>query len=532
MNIARAIQKAFAYPGLAVGGFLSGVRAGLSTQWEGGESSRFRQRAPRALESQDRGLNYGVREDMLSESRSLAQTMPITRLINRKYANHVVSSCRMKWHTGDPAVDKQYNDAWQTWMRVADKGGRHHYRKLTKLAVEGVLRDAGVLGQYDRREGFTQIGIIEYDRISSNGIFNADVPGLIGGFGIDANGRETFARVWERTLYGYFINPQEIPRAQYCHVFDTDRYDACKGVTAYHTVLQATRDYKETANAEKLAAKRNSKLALIVKTMFGGAAAPAVSLFGGDETAGSGSNPAQTSVNTQTVNDVADAYMFPTEDMKAHVSDRPSDGWRWLMEQNIREIAAGLDLPFGVVWHMVGLGGPAARFEIAQANRVFMAFLNDIIEPMWHRPIVGAWVTMEIEQGRLPFTPFWFNFKCPRPKSITIDAGRDSKSGIAENAAGLSSATNWFADEDQDFEEETDRITYEAWYRRNAIQSNPKYVQAGVTLSEVRMLGATSTTRADVQETAEDQDATTQENGNGKSNPKKGKGSDDDDGNK
>ena len=417
----------------------------------------------------------------------MAQTFPIFRSIIRKYANHVVSSCRMKWNTGDPAIDKVYHDAWQSWMPIADRGGRWHYRQMTKMAVKSVIRDGGILGQLDDRVGLLQVYPIEYDRVSSNGIYNADIPGLIGGFGIDANGRETFARVWERTIFGLFTNPQEIPRSQYVHVFDSDRYDACKGVTAFHTVLQPSRDYKETSQAEKLAAKRNSKIALLVKSLSGGAL-PSINLFGGDNTTTVGDGNA--TVNTQTVNDVADAYMYPNEAMQAHTSDRPSNGWQWLMELNIREIAAGLDLPFGVVWHMAGLGGPAARFEIAQANRVFMSFLNDVVDPMWHRPIVGRWLAIEIAEGRLPFTPLWFKFKTPRPKSITIDLGRDSKAGIAENAAGLQTATSWYADEDEDFEDATDQLAYEAWYRRNAIQSNAKYVAAGVTVEEIRMLGA------------------------------------------
>lgn len=485
MSLARAIAKTFAYPGLAVGGFIHGIKAGLSSNWEGGESTRFRQRGPRALESQDRGLNFGIREDMLSESRALTQTFSIARKILRQYERHTVSSCRMKWNTGDPMVDKIYQDAWLAWMPMADRGARHHYRQMTKLAVASILRDGGAVAQLDGRDQFLQLYEIEYDRISSHGIYNADIPGFIGGFGLDGNGREIFAKVWERTIYGQFTNPQKIPRIQYVHAFDTDRYDAVKGVTSFHTILQCARDYKETANSEKLAAKRNSKLALLVKTLFGGAAAPAVNLFGGDDTA-SPTGDANTAINTQSVNDVTDAYMFPGEEMKAHVSDRPSDGWRWLMEQNIREIAAGLDLPFGVVWHMSGLGGPAARFEIAQANRVFMSFLADILDPMWHRPIVGRWLSIEMDAGRLPFTPFWYRFCTPRPKSITIDLGRDTKAAIAENAAGLGTATDWYADEDEDFEDQTYRLAYEAAVRHRAAK---QYEADGVTVDEIRVLG-------------------------------------------
>jgi hypothetical protein len=38
----------------------------------------------------------------------------------------------------------------------------------------------------------------------------------------------------------------------------------------YHSVLNAIRDLKETGEAERLSAKRNSKLALLVKTVMGG----------------------------------------------------------------------------------------------------------------------------------------------------------------------------------------------------------------------------------------------------------------------
>ena len=463
MNTRHLLNLIPAAIGYGVGSFKRGIEAGLSGTWEGSERTRQRRRPARALESQDRGLNYGLREDMLSEARAQAQTFPIARSINRKYANHVVGSCRMKWRTGDPAMDKTYADAWQTWMNIADLGGRHHFRKMSKIAVESILRDGQIFAQQDRRNGFLQISPIESDRVSSNGFFNVDKDGLVGGIGLDANGRATFIRVWERTLYGQFQNSVDIPRAEYVHAFDTDRFDAVTGVTHYHTILNAVRDLKETMEAEGLSAKRNSKLALLVKTISGGASAPAVNLYEDDAAP---SDTAGSNVNVQRVNDVADAYMFPNEEMKSHTSERPSEGWRWLMEWLVREIALGLDLPFGVVWNMASLGGPGVRFDLGQANRVFRAFLEDVLEPMWFRPIVGSWITMEINQGRLPFHPKWFAYCTPRPASITIDLGRDSKAGIAENAAGLATATDWFAENDEDFEDQTDRLGYEASVRK------------------------------------------------------------------
>lgn len=465
--------------GFGIGSIGRGIQAGLTGNWEGSERNRQRQRPRRATESQDTGLNFGVREDMLSEARTQAQTFPLGRSINRKYANHVVGSCRMKWHTGDPSIDKIYADAWQDWMRIADLGGRHHFRKMTKIAVESIIRDGQIVGHKDKRGGFLQIAGIESDRISSSGIFNNDQPGLIGGFGIDGNGRAKFARVWERTIYGYFQNPTEIPASEYVHAFDSDRFDAVTGVTHYHTVLNAVRDLKETLVSERLSAKRNSRLALLVKTMMGGAGTPGVDLFSNTDASPSGSDG---KVNVEQVSDIATAYMFPNEQIQAHTSDRPSEGWRWLMEWLVREISIGLDLPFGVVWHMAGLGGPAVRFEIGQANRVFTAFLEDVLEPMWFRPIVGSWLALELNEGRLPFHPRWYVFKTPRPASITIDLGRDSRSGIEENKAGLLTASSWYAETDEDFEENTERLGQEAAFRQDVA------TRYKVPLEEIRML--------------------------------------------
>jgi len=237
-SIARTLAK-LTYPlGAALGGF----RAGVDQRWEGGESSRHRNRPPRALESVDWGLNYGVREGLLSEARNLEQTFAVCRRINRQYAKHTIGSCRIKWNTGVASIDTAYSNWWNTWMLICDLQGRHTFRKLTKIATCRTLVDGRVFGQKDLRGGFMQIAPIEGDRVSSDGIFNADRQGLVSGLILDGNGRATAAKVWERTLYGQFQNPQTIPMSQLVHVFDSYRFDSVSGVTHYHAVLNTVRD--------------------------------------------------------------------------------------------------------------------------------------------------------------------------------------------------------------------------------------------------------------------------------------------------
>jgi capsid protein len=495
MNL-KTITRAAASLGAPIGGFFHGFKAGLDGRWEGAENSRYRNRPGRALESVDWGLNYGVREGLLSEARNLEQTYAVCRRINRQYAKHTIGSCRIKWNTGNPEIDKAYSDWWVNWMKMCDLQGRHNFRKLTKIAVSRVLVDGRIFGQLDRRAGFLQIQAVEGDRVSSDGIFNADRPGLVSGLGLDGNGRAQYAKIWERTLYGTFQNPQEIPMAQLVHVFDSDRIDSVSGVTHYHTVLNKVRDLKETMRAEQLAAKRNSKIALLMKTIFGGA--PTVNLFADDSKTGPDGKP-----DVQPVGDVADLYMLPGEDAKSFVSDRPSQGFLSLMQMMIREIALGLDLPYGVVWDMTGLGSPAVRFEINQASRTFNDFLVDVIEPMWIRPIVGAALPLEIASGRLPFNANWYRFAVPKPKSITIDFGRDSKARISENIAGLGTAADWYGEEDENFEEQTDQLVYEARYRECARQGIPFDPKLEVPLEQIRLITPNGAAAAEAEANAE-----------------------------
>jgi len=309
---------------------------------------------------------------------------------------------------------------------------------------------------------------------------------MVSGIKIDANGRAVFARVWNRTQYGQFEKPQEIPFNQLLHVFDSDRIDSVSGVTAYASVLNTVRDYKETGEAERLAAKRNSKLALLIKSVMGGASSPAVDLFGDGD--GSSGRATDGKVNVNPVGDVADAYMFPQEDMKAHDNPRPSGGWLQFMELLIREIAAALDLPFGVVWHMSGLGGPAVRVEMADANRTFVSFLEDVIEPMWIRPTVGSWLAAEIKAGRLPASTYWYRFTVPKPAALSIDLGRDSKAGIEENKAGLLTASAWAEEVDESFEEVTDQMIYEARYRECKRRGIAFDAKLEVPLDQIRQM--------------------------------------------
>lgn len=466
-----------------------GFTAAATGQWEGFEKNRFRDRPPTILRSQDDSLDYGTREAMMSESRSLTQTFALCSHLMRIYGTYCVGSCLMKWNTGDPAIDRIYRKAWREWLPMADANGVHTFKKLSRIVTTSDVRDGDIFGQKVLDYGFGQVRLIEADRVSTNGtIFNVDeliagpdgriIKKVVGGITL-INGRRASARVWDRTKYGAFTNKREIPWREMFHVFNSDRSDAVRGVTKFASILNPARDYKETKKAETLASKLNSKLTMFIKSISGGAGAAAgVDLYANAVATQAG----EQKINVQEVNDAAIAYGYPEEGITSHSSERPSEGWRWLMEDLVREMSLGMDLPFSVVYHMVGLGGPGTRFEINRAARTFKCYIEDVLEPKWLIPVAGWKMAEWIDNGEVPFHPNWTSFTPQRPVYITIDLGRDSKAGIEENKACLLTATSLFEEMDQDFEEQTEIAFQEEAFR---MQMAKKY---DVPIDRVRVL--------------------------------------------
>lgn len=441
-----------------------GITAAVTGQWEGGQQSRYRDRPSQRLVAQDTDLDFGNREKLMSEARSLSQTFPIVRRILRTYSTYCVGNLRAQWQTGDPKIDRQYEAAWLASMDILDAKGQHHFSKLAKISLIRMLCDGDVFAHKLDTRGIGQVSIIEGDRVTSAtaGSIGMDTAEMVGGVRIDGNGRPQAYRVCKRSAHGTFSNPVEVATANMLHLWDTDRADSYRGVTAFATVLNALRDLKEILHAETIGVKANSKLALIIKSLSGGIGTSGgeVELFTNTSTTQS----ASTQVNAQEISDGVMQYMFPGEDIRAHQSDRPSAAWQGFVEWLVGLIAIGLDLPKSVVWSMSGLGGAAARFEIQAAARTFSS-TQDILERKLLVP-VAAWTTAKhITSGRLPFHPNWHNFTFQRPPFVSVDLGRDSKAGIEENKSGLLTATEWFAESGQDFYEQTEQMAREAQFR-------------------------------------------------------------------
>ncbi len=423
--------------GHALGRLRRGYKVGaILGDWEGSEVSRFRNR-PRSIRiGEDATLDFGRREDLISEARSLCQTTGICNRIIRQYANYVVGQCQADWATSNPAWNELAGTEFHNWSMNCDLKSTITLAQKARLHVMGTIRDGDSFAVKVDFQGEPRIQDIEADRVGNyrGGIVNFDEDRTVGGINIDAYGRPMSAIIWERTRFGMFENPIVKPMSDVLHLFDSTRFDAYRGVTHFAPALNHIRDLKETVAAQKAKQKLTSKLALLVRNALGGPQTGNIDVMSDDVDKTTGA-----SIRTESFGEGgAIKYQFHGDEMSAFLANDPSDGWFRLTEHLLREIAIGLDLPFEFVWNMAALAGPGTRMMSKQAQRTFRT-KQDMLENRFLNPVTAWWVNFEMQPGgKLPFNPEWPMFKFQRPAHLSIDVGRDTQSHLSELGAGVS----------------------------------------------------------------------------------------------
>lgn len=399
------------------------------------ESSYARRRPGAQLQSSDADANYGTRESMMSDARDLCRIFGVTKRILRQYANYTVGTCEVDFNTGNDSWDEAAEQYWRDISNVIDARGRLHLRGMAKLAIRSMVRDGDVAFIKAKLGDIPQLIPVEADRIRTNLSLNCDSDDtVIGGVTVDGIGRPQSYRVWDRSLTMRFKNPKQIAAGQVLHMLDPDRFDGVRGITHFAgAALNHMRDIKEIVEAEKRGVKVGSKLAMLIKKLAGGPMPAGINLFGqkGDQTGNR---------YTEEIPDGVIKYLLPGEDVQAFQSNRPSAAWTGFMEWLIREIAVALDLPYGWVWTMSGLTGPAVRLESKQAENTFNHII-ELLEFQFLNPLCAWVITDAMENKRMDWNPFWYQFSFQRPSHPSIDIGRESKADLEEHARGWTSGS-------------------------------------------------------------------------------------------
>jgi lambda family phage portal protein len=408
-----------------------------------------------ALDSTRRGISRNIsgaedtagtaeRYKLIRAARDLADNFPPVRSLLLKFATYVAGRLTYQARTGDKDIDEQVERYWRNWCKSCDFLRRHDFVTLLQLAVMAILRDGDCGFIIVRDKGELKLQSVEADRIGSpyNRLIDSDT--YIGGIMLDEYGRPDKFQIFVRTISNQYIEPTDIPAAEFIHLFDATRLDEYRGRSAFATALNAARDLQEALKAEIQAIKYASYQTGVIVTENGSADAA-------DYFATSNQNDLGQTEKLSNIDPGAINYLSPGEKMEMFKSDRPGGAFGEFVRLVQSHICMSVGLPYGFAFD-ADKSGPMARMEAAMAERTFARWRR-LLESQFLDRIKNIILLDAQSRGLLPESEYLLDGRWCWPAKVSIDYGREANADIALWKAGLKTAGQIYSDMGEDYEE-------------------------------------------------------------------------------
>lgn len=454
-NPTAGVQRAFAREKLKAFGYDAAnpgtARGGSGGRNKNASSETWRMQRDRVL--------------LMWDARDVVRNFALLRGIVARIVQYVADTVQYVSQTGDEEVDTLYQDYFHAWCERADITGRHRLGDLVWMLVWAIIVDGDhgwhLLTVDENGKQVPKIQPIEADRIGDpNNPISPANDNNIGGIFVDDVGRPVSYKIFKRNhRTAQYSFDREIPAEQFIHIFDPQRVDQYRGVTALATAIAPARDLYEVYGFEKTAAKWQAGFSGFVRTPDPTRGDGGVSAWNGTATTGKG--------GTMGLMEVAPGKiqrLTAGEDITfAPGTNRPSGAFMALVQVMVREISSGLNMPYGFLYDMTAFSGHTGRIEIAQAMRGIRR-LQKLISERALNPVRDAVIGNGIAHGELPPHPAWRNGRWGFGRSLTGDYGHDTQANLAMLSAGLVTATDLISETGQSFEEIVRRSASEVSY--------------------------------------------------------------------
>lgn len=424
--------------------------------YEAAINTRLRSSATRLQGPED----YSVmpeRLQLIRQVRDLECNFGLWQSIIDKLALYAFGRIRYRPHTGEKSADDAYGEFLAEEFNNIDLSGRHSLTEMVVLSFKSMLRDGddGLKWQKNS-EGTLKLVGIEGDRIGGTFMQSA-AENYFQGITVDlATGAPLTYMVFKRTKANSYIDPVEIPARDFIHVFDPRRFDQYRGITPFAPIINEARDWKEAMEACRIGTKFENMHAAVGYTESGLPINDPASFITNGET-----NSQGVALNEQELKAGLIQWAPSNSRIDFMKSDRPSGTFQTYMESLIRLQGMALNLPFGFLYNLSGLGGPSARMDSQQAHRVIQNHQCNMVSRALNR-IKDTKLMEGFARGKIKFTPTWRKGNWDFPPAISIDVGRDSKAAIEEMTHGMLSKDAWFAETGESAEEQDEIIAQEA----------------------------------------------------------------------
>ena len=368
----------------------------------------------------------------MKEARDLEENGQISNAILGKFDTHVTGRIHYVPTTGKKKTDEAMGEWFADWSKRADSTGRHSFRKMMQIVLRSTLTDgdAGIV-PYFNDDGEARIIGIESDRIGDPNRQEVR-PDYINGIHIDVGTKAPVSySVYERSEYGAYSNPENIPASNFCLIANQNRFDRYRGITAFASVIETAVDISEIIQFEKMAVKWGSMQTGIVTGSAGG---PPTNEYFAD-----GTNTSGATNQVQEVNYGQITYLDGKDSkLEQFKTDRPGAAWEGFIQLLIKLYAAGVNLPYGFVFDIANARGPGARFEAEQARRTFEGWQDIMVEKAMDK-IKNMALAGAISRGEIPSDSNFMRGTWQFPRHPSIDVGRESAADVSELKNGVKS---------------------------------------------------------------------------------------------
>jgi lambda family phage portal protein len=234
------------------------------------------------------------------------------------------------------------------------------------------------------------------------------------------------------------------------HLMEMERPDQIRGGSNLARALNHVRDLKLLGEFEKDALKLQGSIAAVITSNEGDALANSGGFFGNIQPVDTG----DTSIAREQITSSATIpRLAPGEKIEMVAPNRPNNGFEPFAKFLIRDVAMGLGLPIEFVYDPASVGGAGMRFIVAKAQRRFEQRQRLLVDRFCNRSW-AYFIGRAIANGDLPPAEDYRKVSWQTPKSLTVDAGRETQQAREDYKAGLSSLQDYFGELGLDWEEQ------------------------------------------------------------------------------
>lgn len=394
------------------------------TSWNGASGGREMEDLVASRGSADADLQ-GEHEELAYRSRDADRNSPVAHSAIMASVSNVVGTGFLfvpnvdylflgKSREWAIEVNRMIKTRFRAWYNSTDidATGIDNGHGLTALALRSVLTSGGlgVVPIYEPGglSGYgTKLHFIEIDRLSTPH-YEQDGENYRGGIGFDEYGKPLFYDIQNShpgdALIGLSADmntwtriPAETSwgRQRFLHVFDKERIDVSRGVSALARVLPRLHTFDKLTQNTLQKEFANSLVGLILKTNMNWDQVK--KLFSSAEAYLKYRKSNQPKLGPASVLTVA-----PGEDVVPFSPGRPGSDYDAFSVNIMREIAAGMNVPYEIAMSAFsGMNYSNARVMLAEAWRKFSTSRQWLIS-RFNKPVLRLWIEEEAERGEIP----------------------------------------------------------------------------------------------------------------------------------